>query len=139
MVLSDNVLTDPLIGTYLGFTSLIAVNLFIALLTSTFNRVHDQSRAYFIMQRAAELLKHEHKMEHKKYKAHLESLAKSYEDKKVKTNNLMVNTDEIKKNQIQDTMRTIRSKANELDLKINELNKKMVKKLIINFTLFYFI
>jgi hypothetical protein len=56
----DNVMTDFLIGLYLGLTTLLMINIFIALLTTTFNRVYDKSRAYFLLQRAIEILNFEH-------------------------------------------------------------------------------
>jgi hypothetical protein len=56
----DNVMTDFLIGLYLGLTTLLMINIFIALLTTTFNRVYDKSRAYFLLQRAIEILNYEH-------------------------------------------------------------------------------
>jgi hypothetical protein len=56
----DNVMTDFLIGLYIGLTALLMVNIFIALLTATFNRVYDKSRAYFLLQRAIELLNFEY-------------------------------------------------------------------------------
>ena len=52
----DNVMTDFLIALYLGLTTLLMVNIFIALLTTTFNRVYDASRAYFLLQRSIEIL-----------------------------------------------------------------------------------
>ena len=124
MIITDNVLTDPLIGFYLGFTSLITVNIFIALLNSTFSRVHDQSKAYFIMQRAAEVLENEHKMNRADYKKHLESLQKSYEDSK--TSSLLLNVDNLKQNLINETIKTIRGRADELDQEINKIKKQLV-------------
>lgn len=122
MIITDNVLTDPLIGFYLGFTSLITVNIFIALLNSTFSRVG--STAYFIMHRAAEVLENEHKMNRADYKKHLESLQKSYED--TKTSSLLLNVDNLKHNLINETIKTIRGKADELDQEINEIKKQLV-------------
>ena len=55
----DNVMTDFLIGLYIGLTTLLMVNIFIALLTTTFNRVYESSRAYFLLQRSIESLNHE--------------------------------------------------------------------------------
>lgn len=56
----DNVMTDFLIGLYIGLTALLMVNIFIALLTTTFKRVYDKSRAYFLLQRSIEILNFEY-------------------------------------------------------------------------------
>jgi hypothetical protein len=145
MLTSDNVLTDPLIGIYLGLTSLIAVNVFIAQLTATFNRIHDKSKAYFMLQRAKEVLSIEHSMKIENYKKHLEKLQKREEDKKPRKKNLDHNMNDQTKDLINETIKTIKEQAEKLDEKLNELTNQFViymKKnnmLIIFFFLIHFI
>lgn len=52
----DPIMTDLLMGSFLGLTSLLMINIFIAMLTATFNTVHESSKAYFLLQRASEIL-----------------------------------------------------------------------------------
>ena len=71
---ADDVMTDILMGTYMGVTGLILVNLFIALLTATFNSIHDASKAQLLLQRGMECLGIERKMSDRKLKKHLNFL-----------------------------------------------------------------
>ena len=67
----DDAFTDPLLGFYIGTTSLVLVNIFIGLLTATFNYVHDSSKAQLLLSRASEVLDIEHKMKEKRHYKHL--------------------------------------------------------------------
>jgi len=73
----DDEFTDPLLGFYIGTTSLVLINIFIGLLTATFNYVHDSSQAQLLLSRANEVLVIEHRMKEKKYYKHLERLKNS--------------------------------------------------------------
>ncbi|XP_021345291.1 uncharacterized protein LOC110445166 isoform X4 [Mizuhopecten yessoensis] len=50
--LIDPIMTDILVGTWLGLSAIICLNLFIALLSDTFQRVYDNAQANAIMQKA---------------------------------------------------------------------------------------
>ncbi|XP_069127944.1 uncharacterized protein [Argopecten irradians] len=50
--LIDPVMTDILVGTWLALSAIICLNLFIALLSDTFQRVYDNAQANAIMQKA---------------------------------------------------------------------------------------
>ncbi len=52
----DYAVTAPLISIYIGLMSLIFVNMFIALLSSTFDQVQDKAEEYLFYQRAVEVL-----------------------------------------------------------------------------------
>ncbi|XP_024152283.1 transient receptor potential channel pyrexia [Oryzias melastigma] len=56
MVTVDDVMAPLLCGTFLAASSILCVNLLIALLTDTFQRVHDNSQANAVMQQAAVVL-----------------------------------------------------------------------------------
>ncbi|XP_075993307.1 uncharacterized protein LOC142988149 [Genypterus blacodes] len=56
MVTVDDVMAPLLCGTFLAASSILCVNLLIALLTDTFQRVHDNSQAIAVMQQAAVIL-----------------------------------------------------------------------------------
>jgi hypothetical protein len=73
----DDEFTDPLLGVYIGTTSLVLINIFIGLLTATFNYVHDSSQAQLLLSRASEVLVIEHKMKEKKHYKHLKRLKNS--------------------------------------------------------------
>ncbi|MEQ2293611.1 hypothetical protein AMECASPLE_035353, partial [Ameca splendens] len=62
MVTVDNVMAPLLCGTFLAASSILCVNLLIALLTDTFQRVHDNSQANAVMQQAAVILQVEESM-----------------------------------------------------------------------------
>uniref|UniRef100_A0A3B3X8U6 Ion transport domain-containing protein n=1 Tax=Poecilia mexicana TaxID=48701 RepID=A0A3B3X8U6_9TELE len=56
MVTVDNIMAPLLCGTFLAASSILCVNLLIALLSDTFQRVHDNSQANAVMQQAAVIL-----------------------------------------------------------------------------------
>ncbi|XP_054874662.1 uncharacterized protein si:ch73-193i2.2 isoform X4 [Amphiprion ocellaris] len=56
MVTVDDVMAPLLCGTFLAASSILCVNLLIALLTDTFQRVHDNSQANAVMQQAVVIL-----------------------------------------------------------------------------------
>lgn len=62
MVAVDDVMAPLLCGTFLAASSILCVNLLIALLTDTFQRVHDNSQANAMMQQAAVILQVEDSM-----------------------------------------------------------------------------
>uniref|UniRef100_A0A3Q4GRX5 Transient receptor potential cation channel subfamily V member 5-like n=1 Tax=Neolamprologus brichardi TaxID=32507 RepID=A0A3Q4GRX5_NEOBR len=62
MVAVDDVMAPVLCGTFLAASSILCVNLLIALLTDTFQRVHDNSQAVAMMQQAAVILHVEESM-----------------------------------------------------------------------------
>lgn len=49
-----------MIGIYIGTTSLIMINIFIALITSTFDKISSSSRSLYIKEKAIEIMKFEH-------------------------------------------------------------------------------
>ncbi|KAM4599270.1 uncharacterized protein V3H82_003282 [Fundulus diaphanus] len=62
MVRVDSVMAPLLCGTFLAASSILCINLLIALLTDTFQRVHDNSQANAVMQQAAVILQVEESM-----------------------------------------------------------------------------
>ncbi|XP_042337101.1 uncharacterized protein LOC121937870 [Plectropomus leopardus] len=62
MATMDGVMAPLLCGTFLAASSILCVNLLIALLTDTFQRVHDNSQANAVMQQAAVILQVEESM-----------------------------------------------------------------------------
>ncbi|XP_039995617.1 transient receptor potential cation channel subfamily V member 5 [Xiphias gladius] len=62
MATVDGVMAPLLCGTFLAASSILCVNLLIALLTDTFQRVHDNSQANAVMQQAAVILQVEDSM-----------------------------------------------------------------------------
>ena len=67
----DPIMTYILIALYVGITVLVTVNIFIAMLTHTFNRVYQSSKAYFVFQRANEIIRRENNMNEKIRHKHL--------------------------------------------------------------------
>ncbi|XP_067367513.1 E3 ubiquitin-protein ligase UBR2 isoform X5 [Channa argus] len=62
MVTVDKVMAPLLCGTFLAASSILCINLLIALLSDTFQRVHDNSQANAVMQQAAVILQVEESM-----------------------------------------------------------------------------
>ncbi|XP_040906231.1 transient receptor potential channel pyrexia [Toxotes jaculatrix] len=62
MVTVDSIMAPLLCGTFLAASSILCVNLLIALLTDTFQRVHDNSQANAVMQQATVILQVEDSM-----------------------------------------------------------------------------
>ncbi|XP_074640944.1 uncharacterized protein LOC141898762 [Tubulanus polymorphus] len=56
MKLVDSLMTDILVGTWLAVSAIICLNLFIALMSDTFQRVYDNANANAIMQKAITIL-----------------------------------------------------------------------------------
>lgn len=66
----DYVMTNPLIGAYIGFTSLILINIFTAILTNTVNRVWETSVAFVTLQRALMIVNEEKSWSYSQRKFH---------------------------------------------------------------------
>ncbi|XP_068457933.1 polycystin-2-like protein 1 [Clinocottus analis] len=62
MATVDPVMAPLLCGTFLAASSILCVNLLVALLTDTFQRVHDNSQANAVMQQASVILQVEESM-----------------------------------------------------------------------------
>ncbi|XP_034538224.1 uncharacterized protein LOC117811856 [Notolabrus celidotus] len=62
MVAVDDVMAPLLCGTFLAASSILCVNMLVALLTDTFTRVHDNSKANAVMQQATVILQVEESM-----------------------------------------------------------------------------
>lgn len=56
MNLIDPIMYPILTGTYIGLTTLLLINIFIAMLSSTFQRLYDNSKANMLLQRAIEIV-----------------------------------------------------------------------------------
>ena len=69
-------MVNPLIGSYVGITSLVLANIFIALLSATFQRVYEKAEAYIVLQRGIEILNTEKSMSFDKRKKHIEFINK---------------------------------------------------------------
>ncbi|CAF1107291.1 unnamed protein product [Brachionus calyciflorus] len=52
----DDKISNFIVGLYIGVTAVIMVNIFIALLSSTFERVHDYSKGVFLLERAKKII-----------------------------------------------------------------------------------
>ena len=77
MGLVDDIMTNILIGTFLGFTALVLVNIFIAILTNTVNRVWEKAVAYVILQRACVIVSQEKGWSYDQHKDHVKYLTES--------------------------------------------------------------
>ncbi|XP_035519365.1 transient receptor potential cation channel subfamily A member 1-like [Morone saxatilis] len=87
MAAEDAVMAPLLCGTFLAASSILCVNLLIALLTDTFQRVHDNSQANAVMQQAAVILQVEESMpllrrfyDNQYISTHCAPLADTYDD-----------------------------------------------------------
>nr|XP_039272918.1 transient receptor potential channel pyrexia-like isoform X2 [Styela clava] len=60
----DVVMTYILCGTFLGISAILCINLFIALLSDTFQRVYDNANANAVMQQAIQILSIEENLSH---------------------------------------------------------------------------
>ena len=81
----DSVMINPLIGAYIGFTSLILINIFTAILTNTVNRVWETSQAFVALQRALVIVNEEKSWSNQERKIHnkyLEENCNPYTDDK---------------------------------------------------------
>ncbi|XP_065843488.1 transient receptor potential cation channel subfamily V member 5-like isoform X2 [Oscarella lobularis] len=66
----DSIMADILVGTFLALAAVISLNLFIALMSDSFQRVYDNSKANAVMQRASIILSLEEKLSKKKLDAY---------------------------------------------------------------------
>jgi len=76
----DPIMSDILVGLYVGIVLLTLVNIFIAMLSSTFERVRHSAKAYFLMQRATIILTIELQLTNKNRIKHLNKLNKRYQE-----------------------------------------------------------
>lgn len=123
----DDIMTDILVGTYIGVTTLLMVNIFIALLTSTFSRVHDSSKAYFILQRAMEILRVENRLSVNKKFNHLIKLRDDYVDKSFSAfTEISSSTIEDKFEPVKDSMKEMRHEIDSIYDKLENVEVEMV-------------
>ncbi|KAM6956620.1 uncharacterized protein FYW47_012571 [Aplochiton taeniatus] len=87
MVAVDSIMAHLLCGTFLALSSILCVNLLIALLSDTFQRVYDNALANAVMQQAAIILQVEESMPHLRrfydnqyIHSHCAPLGESYDD-----------------------------------------------------------
>lgn len=120
-------MTNILVGFYIGMTTLLLVNIFIALLTSTFTRVHDSSKAYFVLQRAIEIINREnHSVFRRKRPEHLRELQKDYVDNKYSVTSELPSSLSETMEPVKDTMRDIREEIVSLYEKLESLENEIV-------------
>lgn len=120
------------IGTYMGVTGLILVNLFIALLTATFNSIHDASKAQLLLQRAIECLGIERKMSERKRRKHLNYL------KNPSIGKINFLTKFVSKNSHGKKIDKIEKIIQDVDSKTMNLEKNFDVSLIVSKILFHF-
>ncbi len=72
----DKLMLNPLIGAYVGITALVLTNIFIALLSATFQRVYEKAEAYIILQRGIEIINTEKSMSLDQRKKHIKFINK---------------------------------------------------------------
>jgi hypothetical protein len=119
----DDQITNPLIGTYVGLTSLVLANIFIALLSATFNRVFEKAEAYIIFQRAMEILSKEKSMSYDQRKDHIKFIRKigspyidnAYNEQISSTDNRIENIED----ELKEQKRMLKDVANNLEQAVN--------------------
>lgn len=70
LLVVDRLMAQILCGTYLGVSAIVMLNLFIALMSDTFQRVYDNAKANAAMQRASTILTMEENMADKTRERH---------------------------------------------------------------------
>ncbi|ELU06894.1 hypothetical protein CAPTEDRAFT_184604 [Capitella teleta] len=73
----DPVMADILVGTWLALSAIVMLNLFIALMSDTFQRVYDNAKANAVMQKAITILSIEENMGRKRRDKFLEHIHKN--------------------------------------------------------------
>ena len=70
----DNVFSDFIVAIYIASTSLVMINVFIALLTSTFEYIRGSSKANFLLEKAIDLMAYEKSFSDKKKDENLDKI-----------------------------------------------------------------
>ena len=111
-------------GFYIGICTLLLINMFIAMLTSTLDRVYNSARANFLLLRAQRLINNEHSSSIRRRK-HLLRLRKPYEE----TVNVVSQMHENKDAHLQELLHSARRARGDLvtlNHRYDELKEKMV-------------
>ena len=131
MVDVDPIMTYILIGLFTGIFSLLLVNIFIALLSSTFERVQHSAKAYFLLLRAQRLINNENKAIRNR-EAHLRRLRQPYEErsyqvqiKEDKEDYLGSLTKDLNKSR--DDLKFLNMKFDDLKLKIEQSTEMVAR------------
>lgn len=130
----DPIMTDLLMGTFLGLTALLMVNIFIAMLTTTFNRVHVSSKAYFLLQRASEILQLQYFLSDSYLFVHFASLDRDIEEDRytfrLNKENLIEKLEPLKESiaNTKTEIEQIRSKLDNLDAKAKEVASQAINE-----------
>lgn len=126
MVKTDETMTYILLGSYIGITTLVMVNIIIALLTTTFNSVHESSKAHFVLQRATEVIHIENNLSIKRRINHLYEIQENYKDSS-SHNPLKVGApDDQESDPVKDSLKETQENIKELYSSLDELQKEMV-------------
>jgi hypothetical protein len=105
-------------------TTLITINIFIALLSFTFNRIHDSSRAYFLLQRASEIVRIENRQTNEKKHKHYTELKGKYVDKTHFSNFKEDGLDRVEP--IEQNIKELNENIDGLNTNLNEIESEVV-------------
>ncbi len=105
-------------------TTLITINIFIALLSFTFNRIHDSSRAYFLLQRAIEIVRIENRQTNKTKHKHYTELKEKFVDKTHFTDLKEDSFDRVEP--IEENIKEVNENIDGLNTNLNELESEVV-------------
>ena len=134
----DPILTYVYIGVYVGFTTLMMLNIYIAWLTCTFNKIHDSSRAYFILQRATVILGVESRFEEKERYYKYLGLRKKYADTKSSFLDGKPSSSSSSSSS-DDQMKPVKETLKQVEHEINALNEDLDTFQHQTVTLFFFL
>ncbi len=112
---------------YIGLTTLITINIFIALLSFTFSRIHDSSRAYFLLQRATEIVRIENGQSNEKKYKHYTDLKDKYIDKTHFSDITDIKEDSFDRIEpIEENIKEINENIDGLNTNLNEIESEVV-------------
>jgi hypothetical protein len=128
----DYAVTAPLIAVYIGLMSLIFVNMFIALLSSTFDQVQDKAEEFLFYQRAVEVLNAESTFVYHRIINFLWKLFCNKGNKKFIVEEVEYSRDESKTD---DLIKDIQCEISDQKIILNEQVKILVNFELLNFLL----
>jgi hypothetical protein len=120
----DPILTYILTGIFIAIHILLLINIFIAMLSTTFSRVQDSAKAYFLLQRGTLITMFESRMSIKSRIEHAYKLRKKFikADKKE-----MIDSDVDEFEPIDDMVNAMKKNFLDTNAKFNKIKTSMVK------------
>ena len=119
----DPIFSVLLVMTAIFLLSLMLLNIFIALLSSTMDRVRRKAKAYFLLQRATLIVTKEFQLSYKRRERHIQALREKKHLEKYNKDLIILNSDNDMSNEVMEVSKNV----DDLNNRLNNLESNLLK------------